>query len=197
MKCLTESEARQWFDECYATTGIKVDSDYPDLYHDNQTADILLLPYPSTPLQATYYAHLAGTVGLDDKDEFEGALFWLTRWNLGPTSPVGWKLLERLRTGLGETRPLDIAPVQSFRRDELADLSVFALATFTFGWSAFIVPFWPNDLFIYIDHKDRWCIVTKTAEIRQTIEKNLSSLSIEPCKEDRFGWRERFCRYPS
>ena len=197
MKALTEAEVRQWFGESHETIGIKADAEYGEPYYDNPDANILILPYPSTPLQASYYSRLTTSVGLGDNQPFEGAIFWLTRWNLGPTSPVGWKLLERVRAGCGETRPLEIAPAQSFRRDEQDDLGIFALAAFTFGWSAFIIPFSSNEHFVYIDHKDRWCIVTRTAEEYGAVQRDISSLKIEPCNKDVFNWRERFCRKPS
>jgi hypothetical protein len=194
MKSLTEAEVRQWFDKWHAETGIEVESEYPSLYYNNPKANILIFPYPETPLEATYHAQLVNAIGLTDKQDFEGALFWLTSWDLGPTSPVGWRLLERIRAGLGDTRSLELAPGQSFRRDELSDLSVFALTTFNFGWSAFIIPFWPTGHFVYIDHKDRWCIVSRTTETHEAIARNLTSLAIKPCDDDVFKWGERFCR---
>jgi hypothetical protein len=73
---------------------------------------------------------------------FHGGMLWLRRWDIG--SPqlvrVGWKILEGMRRGHGDSKPLDIAPAQMFRDDDLVEAHAFLVQVIAFGWVADYVP---------------------------------------------------------
>ena len=189
MTALTEEEVLQFLARNEWSTGIKVD-EHRHLYYDEPEANALRIKYPETPLRATYFARVASMLGAEDESMFYGALLWITLSDIGSPQleKAGWAMVEMMRCGFGENRPLEAAPGHWFRNGAVVELAAFILPCFVFGWDAYIVPS-RGDLFIYISHDEYWTVVTKNAETYETVSKDLQTL--EPNQDQRM--LRRFC----
>src|SRR5277367_5129282 len=124
MKVCTDTEVVAFLAESKWDCGIKVDR--TNLYYDGPDANCVALKFPDLPGRAAYFSSRATRLGLvDDGEQFQGALLWITFSELGSLAPIGWKLIEKMRQGFGENRPLQTARAHYFRNDELLDLSAF------------------------------------------------------------------------
>jgi hypothetical protein len=191
MNVMTDSEVREFETKNAWATGICIDGD-GDLYYNTPEANCITLPYPETPLRATYFAYLASMLGtFGDEANFYGALLWLRYWQAGSTQLVksGWRLVERMRMGFGELRPLCVANGHWFRADELADLAAFIVPCFVYGWDAYIVPS-NADCFAFISHDGFWCVATRKPEMHARLLHDFEEL--EPRVDSVKG---RFCRF--
>ena len=129
----TDAQVVEFLTDSKWDCGIRVDGTY--LYYDGPEANCFELKFPDLPGRAAYFSSRATRLGLvDDEAQFQGALLWITFSELGSLAPIGWKLIERMRQGFGENRPLQTARAHYFRNDELLDLSAFLLPCFAFGW---------------------------------------------------------------
>jgi hypothetical protein len=77
-----------------------------------------------------------------DEALFYGALLWIRLWDIGSPQleKSGWRLIERMRMGFGEHRPLEAASGHWFRADELVDLAAFTVPCLVYGWDAYVLP---------------------------------------------------------
>jgi hypothetical protein len=134
-------------------------------------------------------------LGIEDESLFYGALLWITLSTIGSLQleKAGWKMVEKMRQGFGENRPLQTASGHFFRSDEVVDLTAFLVPCFVFGWDAYIVPSSNNDFFVHISHDEYWGVVSRTQEAHDELFDDLKDLN--PVE-----WtfmRKRFCRHPS
>jgi hypothetical protein len=131
-------------------------------------------------------------LGIEDESLFCGGLLWITLSTIGSPQleKTGWKLVEKMRQGFGENRPLQTASGHFFRSDELVDLCAFLLPCFVFGWDAYIVPSSNNDFFVRVSHDEYWGVVARTREAYDKLFSELKDLN--PMESS--GMRERFCR---
>jgi hypothetical protein len=118
-----------------------------------------------------------------------GALLWITYPELGNLAPIGWKLVEKMRQGFGENRPLQTARAHFFRRDELLDLKAFLLPCFVFGWDAYLIQMGRNDFFVHISHDEYWGVVSRTRKAYDGLFAELEDLNPTESPD----MRRRFC----
>jgi hypothetical protein len=140
MTALTEEEVRQFFAKNELNTGIKAGD--RTLRYDDPEANALYLKFPETPLRATYFSRLASMLGAEDESIFYGALLWITLSDIGSPQleKAGWSMVEMMRRGFGENRPLEIAPAHWFRNGAVVELAAFILPCFVFGWTPISFP---------------------------------------------------------
>jgi hypothetical protein len=190
MNVLTDGEVRDFEKRHSWSTGIKIDAN-GDLFYDSPDANCMVMTYPETPLRVTYVARLISMLGTEDEALFDGALLWVRLWTIGSPQleKSGWRLVERMRMGFGELRPLGTANGHWFRSDEIADLAAFIVPCFVYGWDAYVVPS-NAGCFAFISHDGFWCVVTRTSEVQARLWEKLKDL------HPRIGEAEkqRFCR---
>jgi hypothetical protein len=170
MDVLTNNEAREFVTKNAWASGLQID-EADDIYYGSQDASRLWLKYPETPLRVTYASRLLSLVdSSNDESGFYGAMLWLRLWNIG--SPQlemsGWKMVERMRMGFGDLRPLGEANAHWFRSDEVAELAAFIVPCFVYGWDAYIVPS-GGDCFGFISHDEFWCVMARNQETRDRL----------------------------
>ena len=142
----THTEVLQLLSDQKWSCGIKVDGN--QLCYNHPEARCIELKFPEFPGRAAYFSSRASGLGTSGNDShFHGALLWITYSEIGSLSPIGWKLLEKMRQGFGENRSLRTARGHFFREDELLDLRAFLLPCFVFGWDAYLVPFGSSAVF--------------------------------------------------
>ena len=184
----TNTEVSQLLSDNRWGCGIKLDETH--LYYTNPEANCIELKFPDWPGRAAYFSSRASRLGLvGDDDQFQGALLWITFSDLGSQAPIGWKLIEKMRQGFGENRPLQAARAHFFRRDELLDLQAFLLPCFVFGWDAYLLPFRNNDFFVHISHDEYWGVVSSTQKTYDMLFAELKDLN----PTESATMRERFC----
>jgi hypothetical protein len=192
MHVLTDAEVHKFLATNEWNHGIKVDGTH--LYYASPEANCIELKFPETPLRATYFARVAAMMGIEDEGFFYGALLWITLSTIGShqLEKAGWKIVEKMRQGFGENRPLQTASGQWFRSDELVDFTAFILQCFVFGWDAYLVFSGSKDFFIFISHDEYWGIVTRTEEVHKRLLSQLNELGAFESP----NMRGRFCRPP-
>src|ERR1700745_1551303 len=117
MTVITDEEFRELVGKNRFHSGLKAAG--RDLYYDVSGANCIYLRFPETPLRVTYFVRVLATLGPTDPVLFSGGVLWLTFWDIGAGKLVesGWSMVERLRFGYGETRPLELASAHCFRAD--------------------------------------------------------------------------------
>jgi hypothetical protein len=191
MNVMTDNEVRELVQENSWSTGIRVDAN-GDLFYDSPDANCIAMSFPETPLRVTYVARLISMMATEgDEALFYGALLWIRLWNIGSPQleKSGWRLVERMRMGFGELRPLGVANGHWFRSDEVADLAAFIVPCLVYGWDAYIVPASAGS-FTFISHDEFWCVATRDSEVHSRVSeelKDLKPLIVETV-------RQRFCR---
>lgn len=188
---MTDDEVLEFERKHSWATGIKTD-EHGDLFYDSPNSSCITLNYPETPLRVTYAARLISMLGADsDEARFGGSLLWLRLWTIGSPQleKSGWRLVERMRMGFGELRPLGNASGHWFRSDEIADLAAFIVPCFVYRWDAYVVPA-NAGCFAFISHDGFWCVATREPEIHQRVWEDMRDL--EPCLNE--AARRRFCR---
>ena len=175
MVAMTDDEIRKFIDANSWATGIKVDGDR--ICFEDLEANALYLRFPETPLRATYYARLVAMLGVEEESMFYGALLWITLSDIGSPQleKTGWNMIEMMRRGFGEIRPLAAAPGHSFRNGAVVDFAAFILICFVFGWDANIVPSGGN-FFIHISHDEYWTVITRNRETHLEMLEMLKEL---------------------
>jgi hypothetical protein len=182
-----DTEVLRLFSDDRWNCGIKLDGTYP--YYTNTEANCIELKFPDLPGRAAYFSSRASRLAGDEM-QFQGALLWITFSELGSLAPIGWKLLEKMRQGFGENRPLQTARAHFFRKDELLDLQAFLLPCFIFGWDAYLVPFGRDDFFVHVSHDEYWGVVSRTQKAYDTLFAELKDLN----PKESSAMRGRFCR---
>lgn len=182
MTALTDEEVRQFLERNQWSSGIK--SDEQRLRYDDPEANAFYLRFPETPLRATYFSRVASMLGAEDESMFYGALLWITLSDIGSpqVEKTGWSMVEMMRRGFGENRPLEIAPGHWFRNGAVVELAAFILLCFVFGWDAYIIP-GRGDLFIHISHDEYWAVMTRNRETYETVANDLKSLEPEQASQ--------------
>lgn len=191
MNVMTSDEVLEFERKHSWVTGIRSD-ECGNFYYDSPKASCITLKYPETPLRVTYAARLISMLGIEcDEAQFAGSLLWMKLWTIGSPQleKSGWRLVERMRMGFGELRPLDAASGHWFRSDEIADLAAFIVPCFVYQWDAYVVPA-NAGCFTLISHDGFWCVVTKDPEVHQQVWNDLKDM--EPRVEE--AVKRRFCR---
>lgn len=186
----TDAEVLKWLAEGEWNHGIQAAG--TTLFYTDADADCIELKFPEAPLRTTYFVRIASMLGISDESLFHGALLWITLSTIGSPQleKSGWKLVERMRQGVGENRSLEAASAHFFRSDELVDLAAFLIPCFVFGWDAYVVPFASNDFFIHISHDQYWGVVVRTQAAYDRLFAELRDLN--PVQSP--AMRKRFCR---
>jgi len=191
MNVMTDDEVRDFLKSNSWSTGIRVDES-GNLFYDSPDANCIVMSYPETPLRVTYAARLLLMLGADgDEALFYGALLWIRLWSIGTPQleKSGWRLVERMRMGFGELRPLEIANGHWFRHDEIADLAAFIVPCFVYGWDAYVVPA-NAGAFAFISHDEFWCIATRNAELHSRLWEELQDFKPHIIDDV----KQKFCR---
>jgi hypothetical protein len=191
MNVMTDDEVREFEQKHSWATGIKSD-ECGNLYYDSPKASCISLSYPETPLRVTYVARLISMLGTgSDEAQFNGSLLWVRLWTIGSPQleKSGWRLVERMRMGFGELRPLGTASGHWFRSDEIADLAAFIVPCLVYQWDAYVVPA-NAGCFAFISHDGFWCVATRDTEAHDQIWGDLNDLG--PRIDE--SVKRRFCR---
>jgi len=98
-------------------------------------------------------------------------------------------MLEMMRRGLGENRPLEIAQGHWFRNGAAVELAAFILPCFIFGWDAYITPS-GSDFFVQISHDEYWAVITRNENVHLRLLQDLKDIGTE---EGHQGLLRRFC----
>jgi len=159
------------------------------LYYDIPEANGFEVKFPDSPGRAAYFSRRAARLGAPDDLTFCGAVLWITYAELGSLSPIGWRIIEKMRQGFGENRPLQDARAHFFRTDELPDLEAFLVPCFVFGWDAYLIPLGSNNFFLHVSHDEYWGVVSKSRQKHQKLLEELSDL--QPIESE--AMRKRFC----
>jgi len=77
-------------------------------------------------------------------------------------------MVERMRMGYGDLRPLGEANAHWFRSDEVTDLAAFIVPCFVYGWDAYVIPS-GGDCFAFISHDEYWCVTARHRESRDRL----------------------------
>jgi hypothetical protein len=184
MNVLTDDAARDFVRKDARATGLEI-SERDDIAFASDDARRLTLNYPETPLRVTYASRLLSLLGgSGDESEFYGALFWLRLWDIGSPQieKSGWKMLERMRMGFGELRPLGEANAHWFRSDEAAELAAFIVPCFVYGWDAYVIPSC-GDCFGFISHDEYWSVVARNNDVSERLLEYFAEFKpqIEAC----------------
>lgn len=190
MRAATDAEVLKWLAK--ARYSHHIEAEGRTLYYADSTANCIELKLPETPLRISYFVRVASMLGISEESLFYGALLWITDSAIGSPQLVksGWKLVEKMRQGYGENRPLEAASGHFFRDDELVDLAAFLVPCFVFAWDAYFVPCSSSDFFVHISHDEFWGVVVRTKDAYDKLFSELKSL--EPRQSSRM--RQRFCR---
>ena len=190
MTVLTEEEVRQFVQSNEWNSGIKASE--RGLYYDDPEANALYLKFPETPLRATYFSRVASMLGAEDESMFYGALLWITLSDIGSPQleKTGWAMMDMMRRGFGENRPLGRrANGHWLRNGAVVELAAFILPCFVFGWDAYVIPS-RGDLFVHISHDEYWAVVTRNMETYKTALVDLKD--IDP-QQGHQGLLREFC----
>ena len=195
MRAMTNDEVKDFEEKNHWATGLNVDEDSRGFYYDNPEANCIELKFPDTPMRVPYFTRVLSLLNLEGEEYFNGALLWLTLWNIGSPQleKIGWKLVEKMRLGLGEIRPIEAAPGHWFRNDEFVELNAFLLPCFIFGWDAYFAPS-GQDYFVHISHDEYWLVVTKTTAVYDQLLRQLQPLAPQSAHARTMA---RFCRSSS
>lgn len=190
MNVMTDSEAQEFESKHAWSTEIRFD-DSGNIFYDTPDANCFTLKFPATPLRVTYAARLLSMLGTQgDEANFSGAMLWLKLWTIGSPQleKSGWRLMERMRMGFGELRPLGTANAHWFRSDEVYDLAAFIVPCFVYGWDAYVIPS-GGECFAFISHDEFWCVATRNGEVHTRLLEEFKDF--EPISDN---VQQRFCR---
>jgi len=189
MTAMTDEEVRAFLERNEWNSGIKTDG--RNLHYDDSEANAIYLRFPESPLRATYLARVAAMFGVEDEGLFYGALLWITLHTIGSPQleKTGWSMIEMMRRGFGENRPLEAAAGHWFRDGAVVELAAFILPCFVFGWDAYVVPN-SGSCFLHISHDEYWVVVTRDQEAYDSALKSLSELNPEVAHQ---GMLRQFC----
>ena len=98
-------------------------------------------------------------------------------------------MVERMRMGFGDLRPLGEANAHWFRSDEVAELAAFIVPCFVYGWDAYLVPS-GGDCFGFVSHDEFWCVFVRNQEVRDRLFTDFAEF--KPVLDDNLG--ADFCR---
>jgi len=77
-------------------------------------------------------------------------------------------MIERMRMGYGELRPLGDANAHWFRSDEIAELAAFIVPCFVYGWDAYVLPS-GKECFGFISHDQIWFVNARNQEMNDRL----------------------------
>jgi hypothetical protein len=161
MKAMTDKEARKWCS--HESTGLRVIGRLNILRFKKPKEHYFFIDPPEKHRRIVA---LARTILCFRGDtQFSGGFLWLQCWDIGSPQLVwpGWRILEDMRRAHGEPRPLEIAPAQSFREDEMVELHAFLIQVIAFAWVADYIPF-AGDFFLHFKMNGLICVSARSAE---------------------------------
>lgn len=142
MKLLSDAEAARW---C-AMLGLEVQADggTPRIRFAAGGSSHLRISVPvhARDLLTFAYVALMSAIATDDELDFQGALLWLTDWDIwsATTERVGLELLKELRAEDLLKGDLRSAPAHLLAADEIIRAQSLLLLPLLFLWDAFYVP---------------------------------------------------------
>jgi hypothetical protein len=189
MTAMTDEEACDFLARNEWSSGIRAENQ--TLHYDDPESNVIYLKFPETPLRAIYFSRVASMLGIEDEAMFYGALLWITLSDVGSPQleKTGWSMVEMMRRGFGENRPLEAAPGHWFRNGAVVELAAFVLPCFVVGWDAYLVPS-GGDLFVHISHDEYWAVVTRNTKAYEAALNGLQELGP---KEGTQGMLKMFC----
>jgi hypothetical protein len=189
---MTDDEGKEFVKQNQWATGLQIDEDGRNLYYDSAESNCIELKFLETPFRVPYFTRVLSLLNIDAEELFSGAVLWITLCDIGSPQleKTGWKLVEKMRAGFGETRELRAAPGHSFRSDEFVELNAFLLPCFVFGWDAYLLPS-GEDYFLHISHDEFCSVVARTTAMQAKLFKELESIHPQPGHERSLA---RFCR---
>jgi hypothetical protein len=189
MTAITDEEVCDFLAKNEWSSGIKVSD--RRLHYEDPESNVIYLKFPETPLRATYFSRVVSMLGIEDEAMFYGALLWITLSDIGSPQleKTGWSMVEMMRRGFGENRPLEAAPGHWFRNGAVVELAAFVLTFFVFGCDAYLVPT-GGDLFVHISHDEYWAVVTRNAKAHDAAMSDLQEIGP---KEGSQGMLKEFC----
>jgi hypothetical protein len=181
MICLTEQRLR----EQVALPGSSVSIDenmYP--YFTDPGADCFSLDIPPQGSALPSLARAFSLLEAEDETYFHGAFLWYGLWNIGSpqVDRIGWVIVEKMRLGYGEARPLEAAPVHRFREDESTPLQAFLLQAMAFQWDVSLLHN-TFDRLVHVSHDGYAAVATSTGEARERCWSLLEARNPRPASD--------------
>jgi hypothetical protein len=199
LKVLTAADVDEWFARSPNRSDERIHRDGRDLFFAHPEASCIDLEYPPKLERLPFFACYLATLGYEAKD-FEGALLWFTNWGVWNSldEGVGYRIIEAMHNGAGQSKSFETAPGHIFRADELQEAIGMLLQPMVFGWDAMFVPWWSygyNEFFLHVSHDSFVSIVTRTKEFHVKTFDRLQELNLNP-KPGHERRVQRFCRLP-
>jgi hypothetical protein len=179
MKLISDDQAREW---CRSKSmniighhNLQLDSPTPyvlKLHFPNEIRDLILQAFrlsgfkQDKPYDATELS--------EEEGDYEGALLWLTRWNIWneKSERFGNVILQCVRAGLGQNVPFDRAPGHLFAAGEYADQAALLAIILMCEWDAYLVPE-SAKYFIRLSHEGSISAVSRTRDIHEQLMYHL------------------------
>jgi len=133
MKALTTEEVREWCN----SHGLKITSNrflYYDLESPPHCFSIGLEDKPSRVIALADYL-----IPTWKDTSFDGALLWIKERGIwgDHSENTGAMIVQLMRSGNGETEPLEKRPGHLFGPEELFEMHAYFVIPMLFGWDAF------------------------------------------------------------
>jgi len=164
MKTVTEVECKNW---CKALHNPIIVSNSGQLVYETAGAHAFAVAVPGPFLQRVGLCY--SLLSFPSEDYFQGGMLWLREWNIGAggIERVGWKVMEQMRRGYGQSASLENEPGHAFRSDEFVDAQAFVLQAMAFEWDAFLIPS-ISDYYIFISHSGTvHCIANEASKLEE------------------------------
>lgn len=181
MTCLTEQEFRELLGRLRPS--ISFDERLYPFFTDRE-ADCFAINISTNGYSLPYLARVLGLAEVEEETYFGGAFLSYGLWDIGSPQldKIGWAVVERMRLGYGEMRPLETAPIHRFREDEATQLQAFLLQAMVFQWDANLI-FPTFDRFVHVSHHRSVVVAGKTKAIRDECWSALDSLGPAPATD--------------
>jgi hypothetical protein len=170
MKTLNEAEIQKWFEQ--PSVSVRMNQ-YGLLSFRDTKRHSAVIETPEGSAERIALSH-----ALLSFREFFGGMLWIKEWRVGDLEGMttGWRVMEDMRKAMGQAGPLEAAPGQLFRLDEVQDARAFLTVVLLWDWQAFWVPS-TSEYFYYLHHNDK-------IEINASSEETFSGLTSHLS-----GWR--------
>jgi hypothetical protein len=153
-------------------------------YFVHPESAVIALEYPQKLEQLPLFARFLATIGYEERD-FQSALVWFSSWGVWPSfseSP-GYRIVELMNAGAGQTKSFLLAPGHAFRADELVDSVGMLLQPMVFAWDSFYLPTWSfgrEEFFLHVSHDSTVEVVTRTKAFHDRVFQLLEENNYNP-----------------
>jgi hypothetical protein len=199
MQVLSAEEVTAWFKgfENLANPDDYVHADEDGLYFTHPEAACIDLEYPAKLERLPFFSRYLATIGYEEQ-YFDGAMIWIQNWGVWNSldEGIGYRIVEKMNSAAGQSKSFEMGPGHRFRADELADAIGMLLQPMTFAWDSYYWPIWAygtGQFFLYISHRSRVTIVTRTEVFHKRILQQLQELELNPIAGNE-SRASRFCR---